>query len=150
MYMIKYLITCQYSHCHSICYIFSIPWWSYFLWQQTKSKYRNSYHHSSVQNYFIMDLNYTILTNIFIFLKKVCSNIFSIRPKLDNKKYIYFAIWINNIWKKKTCRNIDILESFYYTFICVSIREGKTEYMCAHEILFHWLKFTKLISNKWK
>lgn len=46
--------------------------------------------------------------------------------------------------------NIDILESFYYTFICVSIREGKTEYMCAHEILFHWLKFTKLISNKWK
>lgn len=97
-----------------------------------------------------MDLNYKILTNIFIFLKKVCSNIFSIRPKLDNKKYIYFAIWINNIWKKKRCRNIDILESFYYTFICVSIREGKTEYMCAHEILFHWLKFTKLISNKWK
>lgn len=46
--------------------------------------------------------------------------------------------------------NIDILESFYYTFICVSNREGKTEYMCAPEILFHWLKFTKLISNKWK
>lgn len=97
-----------------------------------------------------MDLNYKILTITFIFLKKVCSNIFSIRPKLDNKKYIYFAIWINNIWKKKTCRNIDILESFYYTFICVSIREGEIEYMRAHEILFHWLKFTKLISNKWK
>lgn len=44
--------------------------------------------------------------------------------------------------------NIDILESFYYTFICVSNREGKTEYMCAPEILFHWLKFTELISNK--
>lgn len=95
-----------------------------------------------------MDLNYKIFINIFIFFKKVCSNIFLIKLKLDNKKYIYFVIWINNIWKKKICWNIDILELFYYIFICVSIREGKIEYMCVYEILFYWLKFIEFIFNK--